>query len=283
MRCGTVRRLTRRLSMTLAGGAGWLLAAAGDGYAQRGALVADRPDFTEAPQTVGRGVFQLEFGYTLEYEELGDRSNHAGGDDAAWTHSLGEPLLRAGVFADWLELRLGLSPVSQRVGVDGRSLSETGMEDLYLGIKLALTGQDGARPAIALLPQITVPTGNEAFSSDRNLPGVNLIYAWDLSDDVSLAGSTQVNRAVDESASSYAEWAQSLATGLGIGARMGLYAEWFALFHAEAGGTRAEHYANGGLAWSVNDDVQWDIRAGVGLNEAATDFFLGTGLALRIP
>ncbi|MGH7200498.1 MAG: transporter [Planctomycetaceae bacterium] len=35
------------------------------------------------------------------------------------------------------------------------------------------------------------------------------------------------------------------------------------------------------MTWLINDDVQWDIRAGWGLNSAADDFFCGTGLSIR--
>ncbi|MCY3700157.1 MAG: transporter [Gemmatimonadetes bacterium] len=253
---------------------------AGSAYGQRGPLVADRPDFTEAAATVGRGVVQLEFGYTYEY----DRPE--GGRGGVWTHSLGEPLLRIGVLAESLELRLGLSPVSVGAGADGRNITETGMEDLYLGVKLALAEQEGLRPALAVLPQVTVPTGSDAFTSDRTLPGVNLTYGWDVTEDVSLAGSTQVNRALTVARGGereYAEWAQSAVAGFAVGARAGVYAEWFAFFHAEPQGTRAEHYANGGFTWSFSDDLQWDIRVGVGLNESATGFFTGTGLVVRFP
>ena len=262
------REISRRLQIGLVGALGLLLAPAHRGHAQQGPLVADRPDFTEAAATVGRGVLQIEFGYTLERRS----------GDEAWTHSLGESLFRAGILADWLELRLGLSPVSQRMRGDVR---ETGLEDLYLGMKFALARQAGFRPLFAVITQMTLPTGSAAFSSDRHLPGVNLIYAWDLTDEVSLAGSTQVNRAVSESGAGYAEWAQSLVTGRALGARAGLYAEWFAFFHAEPGDAWCEHYANGGFTWSVTDDVQWDIRLGAGLNEEAQDFFAGTGLAIR--
>lgn len=253
---------------------------AGSAHAQRGPLVADRPDFTEAAATVGRGVVQFEFGYTYEY----DRPE--GGRGGVWTHSLGEPLLRIGVLGDRLELRLGLSPVSVGAGADGRSFTETGMEDLYVGTKLLLTEQEGLRPALAILPQVTVPTGSDAFTSDRTLPGVNFIYGWDLSETIALSGSTQMNRALPEARGGdreYAEWAQSAVAGFSVGARAGVYAEWFAFFHAERGGTRAEHYANGGFTWSFGDDLQWDIRAGVGLNESATGFFAGTGLVVRFP
>ena len=255
--------------------------AAGPAHAQRGPLVADRPDFTEAAATVGRGVFQLEFGYTYEY----DRPE--GGDDGkTWTHSIGEALLRVGVLSEAVELRLGLSPVSVGAGADGRSFTETGMEDVYLGIKLALAGQEGLRPALAILPQMTVPTGSEAFTSGRTLPGVNVIYGWDVTEDVALAGSTQLNRAMTRSRGGeeeYAEWAQSAVAGFSVGARAGFYAEWFAFFHAEPDGTRAEHYANGGFTWSFGDDLQWDVRAGAGLNASATGFFAGTGLVVRFP
>jgi hypothetical protein len=44
---------------------------------------------------------------------------------------------------------------------------------------------------------------------------------------------------------------------------------------------RPQHYFNGGFTYLFNNDVQWDIRAGVGLNEAADNFFAGTGLSLR--
>lgn len=257
----------------LGGTLGWLLAAAGEGRAQRGPLVADRPDFTEAAATVGAGVLQAEFGYTLERRS----------GDEVWTHSLGESLFRAGVLVDGLELRLGLSPVVQRTTAGGRSVDETGMEDLYLGTKFTLARQNGVRPSIAVIAQMTLPTGSEAFTSDRHLPGANLIYAWDLAEGVSLAGSTQVNRAVSESGGGYAEWAQSLVTGLSVGSRTGLYAEWFAFLPSASDEARAEHYVNGGFTWSVTDDAQWDIRLGAGVNDAAADYFLGTGLALRIP
>jgi len=45
--------------------------------------------------------------------------------------------------------------------------------------------------------------------------------------------------------------------------------------------SQVEHYGNGGFTVLLNDDIQWDIRAGVGLNDAADDYFLGTGLSIR--
>ena len=237
-------------------------------------LVADRPDFTEGTSTVGVGVAHIEFGYTFGL----DRADGT----TANVHSLGEPLLRVGLLADWLEVRVGAGPVAQRTEQAGSRMNEAGLEDLYLGVKLSLSEQNGVIPALGILPQTTVPTGSEAFSDGEVLPGVNLMYAWDLTETFSLSGSTQANRAAGDSGSGYLEWAQSLSGGLGLGDRHGLYGEWFAIVHEESEGRWTEHYLDSGLTWLITDDLQWDIRAGFGLNESAEDLFFGTGLAVRL-
>ena len=38
---------------------------------------------------------------------------------------------------------------------------------------------------------------------------------------------------------------------------------------------------DGGFTLLLNNDVQWDVRAGVGLNDNADDYFAGMGLSLR--
>ena len=235
-------------------------------------LTADRPDFTEAASAVGRGVLQIEFGYTFG----GDWS----GGNSVRTHTLGELLLRAGVAADWLELRVAASPVT-RVDSEGSGASDTGIEDLYLGAKVELTRQAGRLPALAVLPQMTLPTGSTLFSGGRALPGVKLVYSWDAPGGLSLAGSTQVNLAVADGDDSYPEWAQSAVAGAGLGTHGGVYGEWYAFLPTGADAPQ-EHYFNAGLTWLTADDSQWDIRVGVGLNDAAEDFFAGVGAAIRM-
>lgn len=245
---------------------------AGAAHAQQ-PLVADRPDFTEGPGTVGLGAAQIELGYTFGRDR---------GGPTVTTHSLGEPLLRLGLLAEWLELRLGTGLVVQRTQINGVGLDENGFEDLYVGVKLALSEQNGAIPALGILPQATFPTGSDPFSSGQVLPGVNLVYSWDVTATFSLSGGTQVNRAVGEEGDGMAEWAQSLSGGFGLGDRYGLFGEWFAVFYDGPGGVQPEHYANTGLTWLLTDDVQWDVRVGVGLNDRAEDVFFGTGLSLRL-
>ncbi len=233
-------------------------------------IATDRPDFTEASSTVGLRVIQLEMGYTLfEDDENGVRSQ---------VHSYPETLLRWGMFAEWFEWRVAWSHSDATL----EDISNSGGEDLYVGCKLWLTPQQRWLPEMALVPQMTIPTGVDEFTAGEVLPGLNWLYGWDLSDRWSLAGSTQFNRAVDGvTADAYTEWAQSGTLGFGFSERLRSYTEWFAFFPSGADSAPTEHYLNGGFTYLISNDVQWDIRAGLGLSSAAADSFVGTGLSVR--
>jgi len=60
-----------------------------------------------------------------------------------------------------------------------------------------------------------------------------------------------------------------------------VYTEWFAFFPHGAESAQPQHFVNAGFTFLISDDIQWDIRAGWGLNAAADDFFTGTGLSVR--
>jgi hypothetical protein len=257
---------------------------------EEGPIETDRPDFTEASSTVGRGRVQLELGYTYIRDDEDGSSVRA--------HSFPETLLRVGMFADWFEFRIAWNFGVHRETQNGISITISEPEDLYLGVKLALTEQDGIWPEMALLPQMTVPTAPVTgmvlfqhplptdlggFGTGEVMPGINWLYGWDVTESWTAAGSTQVNRALDDSGVFYEEFAQSVTIGYGWTERLRHYTEWFAFFpHGAADpGTRPEHYFNGGFTYLVTDNFQLDIRAGVGLNSAAGDFFAGAGAAYR--
>ncbi|QDT73782.1 transporter [Lacipirellula limnantheis] len=203
-------------------------------------LVTDRPDFTEASSTVGLGVFQIEAGYTYSYD--------ANAASSTANHSYPESLFRYGIFAEWLEARVAWNYAAVgQTEFGGNRTDGTGAEPLYLGFKVALTGQEGLLPEMALLPQMTVPTGPTEFGGDETLPGLGWLYGWDVNEVISTGGETQANRALD-------------------GADV----------------DHTQNYFNAGTTFLVNDNLQLDIRYGVGLNEAADDYFAGSGFAWRL-
>ena len=235
-------------------------------------LASDRPDFVEASVTVGRGIRQLEMGYTY----LSDESTRL------TANSYPELLFRAGVLADWLELRIGWNFGSMTQGFDPLSRTVSGAEDLYLGVKLGLTPQDGILPEMALVPQMTVPTGHPAFTSHQVLPGINWLYGWDITDFLSLGASTQANMGIDDATQhEFVEFAQAFTFGYTLSEKVGAYTEWFMITPAGADTIPTEHYLDGGVTYRVSNNLQLDIRAGKGVSAASVDYFLGSGAVVR--
>ena len=185
------------------------------------------------------------------------------------SHSFPELLARIGLLADWFELRIAWNNASLHEAFDPVSRTVSGSEDLYLGVKLMLTSQYGIWPEMALMPQMTVPTGHEE------------LYGWDINDFLSFAGSTQGNLGIDDAGDDYFEFAQSLTIGYSLTEKLGAYTEWFMLTPAGSIAARTQHYLDGGFTYSVTNNLQLDIRGGLGLSQASDDFFVGSGLVVR--
>ena len=236
-------------------------------------LASDRPDFTEASSAVGRGVSQLEMGYTYSYDD--------GNGARVSSHSYPETLLRQGFLTDWLELRFGWNQGSEASELGGTFTSASGSEDLYLGVKLGLTAQQGIWPEMSIMPQMTVPLGS-VFSTDRVLPGVNWLYGWEITDFINTGGSTQFNLSIDGlTADEYVEYAQSWTIGYSLAENVGAYTEWFVLVPAGAETARTEHYLDAGVTYNWSNNLQFDVRIGKGVSAAATNYFTGVGAVVR--
>jgi hypothetical protein len=197
-------------------------------------------------------------------------------------HSYPELLFRAGVLADWLELRVGWNFGSMADGFDPVSRTSAGAEDLYLGIKVGLTPQDGILPEMALVPQMTLPTGHPEFTGHQVNPGINWLYGWDINDFLSLGASTQANMAFDDVAQhEFVEFAQAFTVGYTLSEKWGAYTEWFMITPAGAATIPTEHYLDGGFTYRVTNNLQLDIRAGKGVSAASVDYFVGSGAVIR--
>ncbi|MCC6492924.1 MAG: transporter [Pirellulales bacterium] len=238
-------------------------------------LITDRPDFTEASSTVGRGVMQLEGGYTYAYD--------AAAAGSVETHSFPETLLRVGMLAEWFEFRMAWNygqETDHRFG-QSRTVS-TGADDLYLGVKWGLTGQEGILPEMAFITQMTVPSGSSDFTAGQTLPGIVWLYGWDVNEWIATGAQTKANRALDDvTGRPYLEFSQSWTVNYSLADRLGAYTEWFVLAPDGADVNHTENYADGGFTFQVSNDLQLDLRGGVGLNEAAADYFIGSGFAIR--
>src|SRR5688572_13061156 len=182
------------------------------------------------------------------------------------------------MFAEWFELRLGQNFLTERGPV-----RTSGAADLYVGTKIALTEQRGLFPESAMILATFVPTGKREFTANKLLPTASYLYGWDLTDRWTLAGSFVVQKLVDDGGHGFNVYASSLTTGFKWADNVGSYFEYFGFYPhgAVAAGVKPEYYLNGGFTYLLAPNVQFDVRAGFGLNPAAADFFTGTGFAVR--
>lgn len=238
-------------------------------------LVTDRPDFTNSAATVGLGLVQIEEGYTYAYD-----ANSIG---STVSHSYPETLLRVGLLAEWLEARVGWNYAAVGNTEFGAGKTDgSGSDPLYLGVKLALTGQEDFLPAMGMLVQMSVPTGPADVGGDETLPGLAWLYGWDLNDWISLGGMTQGNRALDSiTGRPYLEFSQSWSFGYDLSEHFGAYTEWYVISPDGADFDHCQNYVDAGVTYLLSDNLQLDIRYGVGLNEAADNYFAGAGVTWR--
>ena len=241
----------------------------GDQSDKESRIEPDRPHLPEATTTVGLGRIVLESGYT--YTKNGGSS---------FSHSAPESLLRVGVFADWFEFRIGQNFLTQH---GGTTPTASGAQDLYLGMKFALAEQRGPLPALALIPQMTVPTGSSDVTAGQVLPGVNIDASWDIIKDFFSMEVLIANNFVrDDFRSSHFELATGVTGVFQLTKNLEAFVEWDAFYPiaaAQVAGPR--HSAVGGLVYFVTPNFAVDVRAGMGLNKQADDFLAGVGFAVR--
>lgn len=264
-------------------GRGWMVVIAvvggllGETVAGAEALVTDRPDQTESAEVVPVGAWQIESGWTYsvdEEDEVEVRSHEAPGT-----------LLRLGLVERW-ELRFGWQGLA-RTKADGRggSVTDEGALDAELGAKVVLHVADAGGPQLALLFGTSVPVGEEGFSSERFDPSFRFNLAHDLRDGWSIGynlGAEWATEMSGEDRSTLSRWIYTVAAGRGLGERWGVFLEAYGDLGGSQGGPPA-HGLDGGLTYLVHPRLQLDVAAGVGLSEAAGDYFVGVGISYRGP
>ncbi|HEV3443114.1 MAG TPA: transporter [Gemmataceae bacterium] len=231
----------------------------------------DRPHLPEASTTVGLGRAVLEGGYTY---------NTSGGFFPR--HSYPEALLRVGVFADWFEFRIAQNLATQTATDEfGVRSSNSGAQDLQLGAKLALTEQQQCLPESALILQMTVPTGNNALTANRVLPGVHYDCNWEIFKDL-LSVETVViaDGAVDDRGHTFISLAHGVTAAYDVTKKLEAFGELDS-FYASGDSAPPQHYFVAGLVYFITINCEIDVRAGVGLNEHADGYLIGSGFALR--
>lgn len=250
---------------------------------QQESIVTDRPDQTESAATVAPGLIQVEAGLSLSHDADSTRQRRL--------LAVPSTLVRLGLL-DRLEARLGFAGwqrVEQRVG--SSAVTEQGIADFDVGFKLRLTQERGGRPQLAVIATTTLPTGQTGFSSERFDPTLLLAASNTLGERVSVGYNVGVEWSTMEVGTMAGERPvletamHALATvafGLALAKRVGVFAEAFGEVDFHDGGSNSVTL-DGGVTVLIRANLQLDLSAGLGLNDAADEWFFGSGIAIRLP
>ncbi len=240
-------------------------------------LSTNRPSFTTGVKPVGAGVVQVESGYTYTHRAGGPLD----------VHGFPEINPRVGLL-DWLEVfgrysyadQVALSPSFGPVG--------SGTQDAAFGAKVLLSPQRGVLPQLAVQPELTLPFTPPAAGSAPPpggrpwRPTLWTLASWSLTDELTLGGSTRLSEQLDGTTyAPYFQTAPSAYLNYSPTKSATVFGETYAFLPSRADAVLPKYYAQAGLLLRPTNDVQFDVRAGLGLNAAADDFFTGAGLSLR--
>lgn len=224
------------------------------GPANAQSIDTNRPSFSFSPNVVAPGRWQLETGiaYTRSDSDT-DETSLPGAE------------LRFGI-ADDVEL---FASSLNWTSADSAGNDTSGLADMALGAKVNISSP-GARTNMALLLQISVPIGDSDLTSDRWDPSAAFVWAYDGA--LTLAGTVKVS-----DFESGLQVDNGLNLVFSITDTSSAFVEWEANLPESGGST---HWLNGGYLWLLDDTMQLDLNAGLGLNDRAGDYRLGAGFSV---
>ena len=216
------------------------------------AIDTNRPGFSFSPNVVAPGAWQMETG--VGYTRINSNNDST---------SLPQAEFRYGI-ADEVELF-----ISSLGWVDANSGS--GFLDPAIGAKVSVSDA-GATVNMAFVFQLSVPIGGNEVSSDSWDP--SLAVVWAMTGGLGLAGTVKIG----ESDSDY-QVDNGLKLPFSINDSQSAFVEWEANLPENGG---SSHWLNGGYQWLLDDRMQVDFNAGIGLNDRAGDYRLGVGFSMKL-
>jgi hypothetical protein len=240
-------------------------------------LVTDRPDQTESAIVLPRGALQLETGLTLTHDD----------EDGLAIEALEVPgtLLRYGLLSR-VELRLAWpGEVEIEARTRGERESVSGPADPELGLKASfLSMERGDSLDLALLFHTTLPVGSEEVGAPRAYPSIRLLFAHELNERLGFGWNVGFETASFEDVArvhhTLGRWVYTGSLAISLGDRWGTFVELYGDLPA-SDTAPAAHSFDAGVTFLATPALQLDLAAGVGLNEAAPDWFVGAGLSYR--
>jgi len=237
-------------------------------------MSTDRPDRTESAYTLDAGHLQLEM------------------DALAYTRDRTQGARFDGVRVATSNLKFGLTPRTdfqlvletwnrERFAAHGTERVEnSGFGDISTRLKVNLWGNDGGRTAFAVMPFMTLPTGQNDLGVGRTEGGIILPLAIELPREWGLGLMAQMNLHHPSAAEYHAEWIGSATASHDVVGNLSGFVELFGAWPTERGAEWTGTF-DGGLTYAISPNFVVDSGFYAGLSEATENLTLFLGISLR--
>jgi hypothetical protein len=235
-----------------------------------GDIAPDRPGLGDGSGIVGRGVWQIESGWSFESER----------QDGSVLHELALPLalFRVGI-TDRFELRVGADGLLSDTSSSPGSRRLSGRSDVEVGAKLKLFASARTGFELSVLPIVSLPIGSNAFTSGGYDPTVEIAWTQSLPRGFSLSGNVTA-ASVSEDDHRFTHHIFTLSIDRDLAAGWNGFAEAFQASSFERDGG-AVWIVDAGATHRLGRQAQFDVSMGRGVTAAAPDWFVSAGVSLR--
>lgn len=233
-------------------------------------LITDRPDQTESSRTVPLKSLQFEFGALFEEDKTESWENS--------TRQYPGVLLRYGLLQN-LELRFGGSyGKSQWMSrVNTGEEKTVGLNPLSAGFKLFISEEKGIWPELAFIGGVSLPrTGHPNLQLENLTPSFLFAGSHTLAEYLGLGWNIGAEW---ESFNPKPNGIYSVVLGISASERLGIFIESYGRYAMDEA---ADHRADTGFTYLIMNNLQIDASAGLGISEAAPDYFISFGASFRI-
>jgi len=224
-------------------------------------IQTDRPDQTETPAIVPKGMFQVETGFTFQKNDAISKS-----------FILPSTLWKYGVNENF-ELRLITEFLSEEINNE----KFNGLSPIYLGFKVKLAEEKGIIPKTSFIAHIGLPNAaSTRYKTDYFAPEFRFTMQHTLSEKFSLSYNLGAEW---DGFSAEPTFLYTLTTGYAITPKIGSYIE---LFGFAPQNNKANHNLDGGITYLINNNFMVDLSSSIGITDNAPDHYIAFGFSFRI-
>jgi Putative MetA-pathway of phenol degradation len=224
-------------------------------------IQADRPDQTETPAIVPKGMFQVETGLTFQKNDAFSKS-----------FSLPTALWKYGVNENF-ELRL----ITEFLSEETNNEKFNGLSPIYVGFKVKLTEEKGILPKTSFIAHLGLPNAaSTRYKTDYFAPDFRFVMQHTLSEKFSLSYNLGSEW---DGLSAEPTFLYTLTSGYSITKKLGSYIE---LFGFAPQNDKANHNLDGGITYLINNNFMVDLSSGIGITNNAPKHYFALGFSFRI-